>query len=250
MQRRIIQDAKTWKRIDDFLAEAGAAPCEDAFLDMVRSRISDLVPTDLPPAFLRMKDDAGSYHCLMGWEEADTRMFNEKYSRKIMPVGLDYLCTHPVMDYRKFPRIELYLWLFRPKRIRWVLGCLESAYFSLFRTEGSPAFSDREICVYLTLSRHLANLASFHRKLAHIPSQAISRAELAHDCRPLSRREAEIVRLLALRMTAREISSVLNISSRTVECHIANAYEKLHVACRADLLSKVYGADKPFDTDT
>ena len=74
MQRRIIQDAKTWKRIDDFLAEAGAVPIEDAFLEIVTRRISELVPTDLPPAFLRREDDTGSYHCLMGWEEANTRI--------------------------------------------------------------------------------------------------------------------------------------------------------------------------------
>lgn len=243
-------DSKTWKKIDDFLVEAGATFDEESFLNLVTQRIGDFIPTDLPPAFLRIENSSGMYHHLIDWDEADAHLFNEKFSHRIMPFEIDYLKKHPIMDFQEFPQNELYIWLFRPKHIRWVLGTLQNAYFSLFRAKDSPAFSKGEVSIYLTISRHLGNLASFHHKLSCIPSQAISRAELAHDCRPLSRREAEIVRLLALRMTSREIASVLQISNRTVECHIQNAFEKLQVACRADLLAKVYHVDRPFISDT
>ena len=69
----------------------------------------------------------------------------------------------------------------------------------------------------------------------------MSAAELSADRRLLSRRESEIVRLLALRLTAREIGSFLLISPRTVERHIANTYDKLQVSSRRQLLVRVYG---------
>ena len=50
----------------------------------------------------------------------------------------------------------------------------------------------------------------------------------------LTAREAEILRLVALGMTNREIAATLVLSVHTVERHVQNAYRKVDVRNRAD----------------
>jgi two-component system response regulator NreC len=53
---------------------------------------------------------------------------------------------------------------------------------------------------------------------------------------PLSEREREVLRLLALGHTNQEIAKQLYISVRTAETHRAHIMQKLHLASRADLV--------------
>src|SRR5262249_25376001 len=65
-----------------------------------------------------------------------------------------------------------------------------------------------------------------------------------HDEDPdleLTSREREIVRLVALGGTAREIGDELHISHDTVRTHVRNAMEKLHARSRAHLVAKALG---------
>ncbi len=52
----------------------------------------------------------------------------------------------------------------------------------------------------------------------------------------LSAREREVLRLLALGHTNREVAKLLSISVRTAETHRANIIQKLRVATRAELV--------------
>jgi DNA-binding NarL/FixJ family response regulator len=52
----------------------------------------------------------------------------------------------------------------------------------------------------------------------------------------LTTREAEVIRYLAAGATAREIGATLHISPRTVESHVFNAYRKLGVHSRVQLV--------------
>lgn len=61
------------------------------------------------------------------------------------------------------------------------------------------------------------------------PAEATS-AELV----PLTAREREVIRLIAIGRTNSEVSSLLGISAKTVEKHISRVYEKLGVASRAE----------------
>jgi pimeloyl-ACP methyl ester carboxylesterase/DNA-binding CsgD family transcriptional regulator len=54
----------------------------------------------------------------------------------------------------------------------------------------------------------------------------------------LSRRELEVVRLAASGQTTREIAKHLFVSERTIESHLANAYAKLGVRSRLDLVRR------------
>jgi DNA-binding NarL/FixJ family response regulator len=56
------------------------------------------------------------------------------------------------------------------------------------------------------------------------------------DADPLSDREREVLRLLALGYTNQEIASTLYISVRTAETHRAHIMQKLRLASRAELV--------------
>jgi DNA-binding NarL/FixJ family response regulator len=65
---------------------------------------------------------------------------------------------------------------------------------------------------------------------------ADSQAERAADEDPLSDREREVLRLLALGHTNQEIAKTLFISVRTAETHRAHIMQKLRINTRAELV--------------
>ena len=69
------------------------------------------------------------------------------------------------------------------------------------------------------------------------------RRDVPHDepTGTLTEREREIVRLVALGSTGREIADELQISHETVRTHIRNAMAKLHARSRAHLVAKALG---------
>jgi two-component system response regulator NreC len=67
-----------------------------------------------------------------------------------------------------------------------------------------------------------------------VAAEADERARAEED--PLSEREHEILRLLALGHTNQEIASQLYLSVRTVETHRAHIMQKLRISTRADLV--------------
>jgi len=66
----------------------------------------------------------------------------------------------------------------------------------------------------------------------------LSAATASRDGRvtQLTAREVEIVRLIALGHTSREIASTLQLSRRTVETHRSRIHAKLAVVTRAELV--------------
>jgi two-component system response regulator NreC len=67
-----------------------------------------------------------------------------------------------------------------------------------------------------------------------VAAEADERARAEED--PLSEREHEILRLLALGHTNQEIASQLYLSVRTVETHRAHIMQKLRISTRAELV--------------
>jgi DNA-binding NarL/FixJ family response regulator len=65
---------------------------------------------------------------------------------------------------------------------------------------------------------------------------ADAEAARAADADPLSDREREVLRLLALGHTNQEIASTLFISVRTAETHRAHIMQKLRLTTRAELV--------------
>jgi two-component system, NarL family, response regulator NreC len=73
---------------------------------------------------------------------------------------------------------------------------------------------------------------SLGARLATLDAEAHERAEAD----PLSGREHEVLRLLALGHTNQEIAKLLFISVRTAESHRARIMQKLHLSSRAELV--------------
>ena len=67
-----------------------------------------------------------------------------------------------------------------------------------------------------------------------IAAEAKERAEAEED--PLSDREREVLRMLALGHTNQEIAKMLYLSVRTVETHRAHIMQKLRLSTRAELV--------------
>lgn len=66
--------------------------------------------------------------------------------------------------------------------------------------------------------------------------QAEARARAQADADPLSAREHEVLRLLALGHTNQEIAKMLHLSVRTVETHRTHIMQKLVLTTRAELV--------------
>jgi DNA-binding CsgD family transcriptional regulator len=60
-----------------------------------------------------------------------------------------------------------------------------------------------------------------------------------HGMATLTRREQQVVQLAATGYTAREIGQELHIGKRTVETHLVNAYDKLGVKSKRELMKTV-----------
>jgi RNA polymerase sigma factor (sigma-70 family) len=58
---------------------------------------------------------------------------------------------------------------------------------------------------------------------------------------PLSKRENEVLQLLAKGLLYKEIAEKLTISTGTVRQHIHKIYEKLHVQNRTEAINKAFG---------
>jgi two-component system response regulator NreC len=74
-----------------------------------------------------------------------------------------------------------------------------------------------------------------HAGARYLPAQ-IHLSPPAAPAQPLTEREREVVRLIALGHTNSEIGRMLHISEKTVETHRAHIFEKLHLETRADLV--------------
>jgi DNA-binding NarL/FixJ family response regulator len=75
-----------------------------------------------------------------------------------------------------------------------------------------------------------------HPELGARMIQAEAEARAAAEADPLSEREREVLRLLALGHTNQEIAKKLYISVRTAETHRAHIMQKLRLSTRAELV--------------
>jgi DNA-binding NarL/FixJ family response regulator len=77
-----------------------------------------------------------------------------------------------------------------------------------------------------------------HRRLAEMARRASKAAKAASI---LTRRERQVLELIAEGLTTRQMASRLQLSERTVETHIANLYGKLDVRTRVQAVHRAAG---------
>jgi two-component system, NarL family, response regulator NreC len=91
--------------------------------------------------------------------------------------------------------------------------------------------------------REIANGGNYvHPTLGARMVAADAAARAAADADPLSGREREVLRLLALGHTNQEIAKMLYISVRTAETHRAHIMQKLGLSTRAELVRHALSA--------
>jgi len=71
--------------------------------------------------------------------------------------------------------------------------------------------------------------------------ESFKRPAVNDDIHMLTKRETEMLGLLAKGLRYKEIADKLCISPTTVRTHIYNIYQKLHVQSRTDAINKVFG---------
>lgn len=74
------------------------------------------------------------------------------------------------------------------------------------------------------------------RVAGRLARKALARAERAAEPGPLTPREREVLRLLALGLSNDEIAERLVITKRTVQNHVSTIYSKLGLASRAEAI--------------
>ena len=90
--------------------------------------------------------------------------------------------------------------------------------------------------------REIANGGRYvHPALGARMVTAEAEARAAAEADPLSEREREVLRLLALGHTNQEIAKMLYISVRTAETHRAHIMQKLRLSSRAELVRYALG---------
>ena len=110
------------------------------------------------------------------------------------------------------------------------------AVFNLYRSAKLGDFTAKDMEILNVLKKHIENMLL--RLMS--PEKGTSfaeRTELFSERFALTRRELEILRLLARGYSNQEIGEKLVISISTVKKHVYNLYSKMHVSSRAQLLN-------------
>jgi len=100
----------------------------------------------------------------------------------------------------------------------------------------NPITVAAEIAVYSSL----AVLARLHARRMGAPTSSVQPVSAVCGVDGLTRREREVVALAAHGRTASEIAGLLHIGERTVETHLANAYPKLGVRSKLELVKQAH----------
>lgn len=244
-----IQSSKTWRRMLDYLAEVGEAEDLDGLCRRMIERIPALIPVD-PSAVVFSVKPSGAHYIreALAVSRQGIEAHNNYYWNKSPYNASTPITTHAI-DWHDFRDTEFVTDYLFAQDIGYSVGIY-------FYPPGSPPSSllvnrprrgrqlgEREQAILFHLRPHLHNLYSIHAKLAGLPAAGLYAAELAGDCRMLSKREAEVARLLCQRLSAMEIATRLLISPHTAQRHIANIYEKLKVGNRRQLLLKLLGGE-------
>ena len=75
-------------------------------------------------------------------------------------------------------------------------------------------------------------IAKLLKRVMAVPTEAQKSQEL------LSERESEILKLVAMGMSNKEIARKLFLSERTIKAHLTNIFNKLNVASRSEAIVK------------
>jgi DNA-binding CsgD family transcriptional regulator len=230
-----------WKRILNYVAEAGSERQTRAFCETAMAGLRRLIGAD----------GHTIHYCGPGRVVLPESVVSADYPRQALRDYAAYYCYRDpgrlgypegirvaAARWKDYGPIEIVTDFLEPNRIRasggvFLYDCRGELYAFLNIHRGSSrGWSERDVELMSVVQPHLTSLLANLTLLDPLSLHLYSTAELAEGCRPLSRREAEIVRLWCRGLSARQLASVLMLSPRTVEHHLASAYGKLGVHTR------------------
>ena len=236
------------RAILEFVAEAGEVEFETPYPGEIVVRIGELVPC-LEIHYQEFDVRARATRALIPGDPEDDPDLDAQYW-KLGPCPIvRYRCAtgdlaavrlSDVADWRRYAETPLYREYFRPSGIKHMadLGLPDRAGLRrslvLFRGLADRDFRQRDREVLETLRPHLRQLettAALRRRLSR--RLASQQQPWAAAASPLSRREREVVELVAEGKTNAQIAAELWIAPGTVKKHLDHVYEKLGVAHRS-----------------
>ena len=107
----------------------------------------------------------------------------------------------------------------------------------LYRSKEEGDFSDRDIAVMNTINRHLCSRfkSLYPKGIYHDPSGASS--ERIQSKYGLSKKEADIIRLICQGVPRSELAEALYIGNNTLKNYLSNIYQKMEISSYGDLLN-------------
>jgi DNA-binding CsgD family transcriptional regulator len=164
----------------------------------------------LPESHFPITSPEALVHDAVSWKVYDNSTFVADFAK---PNGMAYTLT------RFIPKANL--------------------VFSLHRSKTGLYFRELECLMLYIVNQHLGNLASFFERSVQLQGKLPSPEEIVDQFPSLSNREAEVLTLLNLGLTAPEIATKLFVSERTVESHVSHIYEKFNVRSKREAIDEI-----------
>ena len=245
-----------WEKINDFLLSSGSKrDPKDLCIEVVKN-IYHLIPYDQARIYF-INDNGKIYsEVLFGvdkrWSKAYLEYFslleNGRYgARRETESQKKYGYDPSVRDWDAHELDEFIVDYIKPQGLRYSTGFSlcdadrsRKCVVALDRTKDSK-YTQEETNIMSIIQPQLDNL---HQNLFVVPETSNAYQNQIDNDVPLTRREAEITRLLCDGVTPVNIGQKLSLSLSTVYRHIANIHSKLHVSNRQELIVKMMHKSK------
>lgn len=149
-----------------------------------------------------------------------------------------------IIPHRDLMRTEIYNDFLRPSGHYYGInlfafdGCDSTGDIRIWRKNGHPDFDRDEVGLLSLIA------PGFAQALQRIEARTQPKTRVPPKSARLSPREAEIAELVAHGLADKEIARRLNLKFATVRTHLDNAFSKLGVRNRTQLVSSLYGSDR------
>jgi len=243
-----------WEKITDFLVDMGSVAHTADFLSRFFDTIGRLIEHDHISCWFDVGEKQAASRkpnpcgmipeltCVAASHVQEKAIveFNSYY-RALCPPPLKPVRPVMRLDWKYWSHTEYYNDYLGPLGIRYSLVPFDTkcATCTIHRGKSGPAFTEKDVTLLHVLAKHMFNLYSYLKKIEDLIS--VGRPLPEGNFNGLTDRQAEIARLMYLRLPAAEIAILLRISRRTVEKHILDMYERMNVWNRQSLLRRLYG---------
>lgn len=246
---------KDWNQVLDAVYQTNSATDMDTFAKAVFSQLYLLIPHEKSMIVKLAEadgtrllhaehvashgmDDASSY----GFPAFSDDPYLDAISTRTHPSA--FLDSEVYSEERKVAE-GIYQTFYQPHGVHYVMRIsltdkdVVIGQVNLYRMKSSGDFTEKDVVLGMLLSRHLS--LKFSTLIKHTDGLVLEEQDgevekKLHDAYGLSHRECQIATMIAQGMTDQEIADTLVISLSTVKKHVYNAYAKLGVNKRVQLV--------------